>query len=1481
MSKNPAQYDILLERVSDNRISGELNRSFQDINDTDTHALSKSLKTNNSLQALYLGWNEIGATGAQNLAESLADNGSLQTLVLCNNDIGDQGAQDLAKNLASNTALSVLDLSSNNITDEGAETLAQLLETGENTTLVELNLEGNTISILILKRINICLERNRKLAFKALVDRIRNNQLIPGDINEDGVLDLREKELTDADAQALGLALATNTTVKRLDITNNNNIGTEGAKKLIEGLKDNKTLSSLEIHYIKDSKGEFIKTLADVLETNTTLLPLEVEGVEYSDIDDESLIALIDVLETNPTLTRSEFASFLDEDSDSDTDEEHTNPDKVVLKKINNYSIFNTAKDLLRIRREGFTEILGYLEYLDEMDFGSFGFNDTSIQTIAKKLEHNTIVKHLNVKDSYIKDTGVQALAEMLQTNKTLTRLDVSESRISPEGAKILAKALTTNNTLTHLDIRKNRISTEGVLALVAMLETNTSLTTIDIDTHGMDKTIRKETEKKIKNYLARNRELAFNAFLGRIGNNQLTSEDMTEEGELLLIGRKLTDTHIQALAKALSTNTTVKRIYLDNKEITDTGLRSLASTLQTNNTVTYLNLSNNNISDEGAQALVKMLETNTSITTLNLRKNNIKKSTLASIDLCLDFNRNLAFKALTKRIGNNQLTTEDMFRKGKLDLTDKKLTDDDAQSLAKSLTTNTTVKYLNIGKHSIGDKGAQALADMLETNTTLAYVDINNINVTDRTVLKKIYGYLMRNHTLVFNDLLKRISSNQLTSEDIDKQGRLVLNTQHLNNTESEFLANALATNTTVKKLYFPYSQIGNTGALALAKILETRQNTTLTKISFEDDSIDYSISSSIEQHLAFNRFLERIKKNVLTPEDIDKNGVLQLQDKKLTYADIAMLIEALPQYTPVTSLKLPGKPFLSPKEAKVLEKAFQQRKAVLLGKIKAPTSSLFSLEKPVPSLGNNHVTPTQPNTLQTRVQTLENNHVTPTQHNALQESHEVLEKEHKTLQESHEVLLQKSKTQALALQQLQVVVNTPKVNQLLAVRIAQFQSTLKTLEQQDITPELKEQMALLKQEVKRLEASKADQKGVTESFQAMQGAITGLEDDLTQALTSELKAVWQSMDDTTKGQRQNKTALKVAERHLKNMRTLMQVHTAQLATLSDPSKLQEFKDPELSVALADPKAQEYYHNIIAGLNQIYLAAMISKTPHFTPEPKRSKYFFKFLKVVGKAVPVAGDYLDIVTIIGEIAAQKMTERELNHFAALASSPEQMTEIAKTVARTLVLHTTETPDRNLCKKQLNRMLKAVFKNKLKDSEGKDEIVNALVQAANPEIKLKKQAAKGTATSPVLLAAFAKPLNTPVALGQTVALQPNRDSDMEGKIERFTARNRASIFSDPTVALSFDDKADIEGSLNRSLHKRAATDTRFWKDLRNPSNERYIRKYFRTHIAKQFKGKVVDNMQPAQIDELTQQLTAELAKALVQQQTAPRPKLLAI
>jgi len=102
-----------------------------------------NLHLHGSPDGLDLNNKHIGDEGAKVLADALRTNTSLERLYLWNTGIGDDGAKALAAVLASNTHLKDISLGGNRIGDEGGKALAAALRT--NTTLQLFYLGNNRI----------------------------------------------------------------------------------------------------------------------------------------------------------------------------------------------------------------------------------------------------------------------------------------------------------------------------------------------------------------------------------------------------------------------------------------------------------------------------------------------------------------------------------------------------------------------------------------------------------------------------------------------------------------------------------------------------------------------------------------------------------------------------------------------------------------------------------------------------------------------------------------------------------------------------------------------------------------------------------------------------------------------------------------------------------------------------------------------------------------------------------------------------------------------------------------------------------------------------------------------------------------------------------------------------------------------------------------------------------------------------------------
>ncbi|KAL3673636.1 hypothetical protein V7S43_001335 [Phytophthora oleae] len=149
---------------------------------------------------------------------------------------------------------------------------------------------------------------------------------------------------------------------------------------------------------------------------------------------------------------------------------------------------------------------------------------------------------------------------------------------------------------------------------------------------------------------------------------------------------------------------------------------------------------------------------------------------------------------------------------------------------VARSLSTNHTVRKLFIRDHAIGDDGAIALSKMLCNNTTLEYLDLYGNNIGDRgaeALAQALYGH----------DSLKYlyVRSNVITDRG------------------AEALAQAIRCNCTIKSLELVHNRITKVGAHALLEALDV--NFHLETLNLKANPVPEFVAGQLAAALARNR--------------------------------------------------------------------------------------------------------------------------------------------------------------------------------------------------------------------------------------------------------------------------------------------------------------------------------------------------------------------------------------------------------------------------------------------------------------------------------------------------------------------------------------------------------------------------------------------------------------------------------------------------
>ena len=248
----------------------------------------------------------FGSEAAEIIAEAMKYNTSVTDLRLGNN-ICDGGVEQLSYMLGYNRTLKVLDLSGNSsITARGVTFLADALKT--NTTLTTLILSKTNVKQKACVALSSMLAVNKTLTtldvscnnigdrgVKALFKFIRKSSLT--------TLSIANNIITSAGANVLAEALRDDTTLTSIDISNNN-FDTKGIRALLDsGLQYNRGLRKLSISNNGISLTGAI-VLANFMETNNTIEELDVSSNNFNS---EVIIAFMRMLLINKTLTNVNF----------------------------------------------------------------------------------------------------------------------------------------------------------------------------------------------------------------------------------------------------------------------------------------------------------------------------------------------------------------------------------------------------------------------------------------------------------------------------------------------------------------------------------------------------------------------------------------------------------------------------------------------------------------------------------------------------------------------------------------------------------------------------------------------------------------------------------------------------------------------------------------------------------------------------------------------------------------------------------------------------------------------------------------------------------------------------------------------------------------------------------------------------------------------------------------------------------------------
>ncbi|XP_042605926.1 protein NLRC5-like isoform X5 [Cyprinus carpio] len=426
---------------------------------------------------------------------------------------------------------------------------------------------------------------------------------------------LNDCNLTDKSCPALATLLGSDTSLKELNI-NNNNLQDSGVKEICSGLKTLKC--ELEILRLSNCSinEEGYKALASALRSNPSHL-IELD-LTRNNPGQSGVKELIDLLQDGHcTLKTIRFlkSPAAQEACDHLTEVLGKNP--LLLKEL------DLSEN--KLGKPYWEELSALLmdshSKVEKIILNNCKLKEKSCSALASVLSSKTILKEVNLNNSHLPDSGVKEICEGLKNPVCeLKILKLSDCSINEEGYKALASALRSNPShLIELDLTGNDPGQSGVKDLIDLLhDPNCQLKTLRLlQNPSAVEACQYVTEVVGENPLLL-REL-------NLSKHELRDEQVNQIAALLqdkhckleklmMHDCGITEKNCSALASVLRSNTSLKELDISKNNLQDSGVKKLQNGLEnTNCTLKKLRLSGCCITEEGYKALASALSSNPS----------------------------------------------------------------------------------------------------------------------------------------------------------------------------------------------------------------------------------------------------------------------------------------------------------------------------------------------------------------------------------------------------------------------------------------------------------------------------------------------------------------------------------------------------------------------------------------------------------------------------------------------------------------------------------------------------------------------------------------------------------------------------------------------------------------------------------------------------------------------------------------------------
>ena len=406
----------------------ELDLTGSELDADDCSTLATTLSASSCrLAVLNIDKAGIGAEGAHVLAAALEANATLTSISMQRNGLGRKGGRALGEALSNNSSVTHLDLSLNDIGPQGGLAFAEALRT-----------PGGRLASLVMVRCGLGPDGGRALGAALEV----NTSLTR--------LDVTQNDLGTSGGIAFGAALATNTTLSSLTFTFNRiGFGLErSVGALAQSLRSNSSLERLCL--AQNELGALGgRILGDALEANRGLRHL---SLARNELGDEGGAAVAKAIGSHPSLTS---LSVSDNDlgaaggafsqaittcaslTSLDCSKNKLGPDEgsslgaaLLGRPATSPPLsLNLSRNRVQHGAVSIAEALNACTALGELDLSENDLGADFGCALGSALRHNTSLRLLRLARNHLEDDA--GLFEALADSKSLTEADLSSNAIA------------------------------------------------------------------------------------------------------------------------------------------------------------------------------------------------------------------------------------------------------------------------------------------------------------------------------------------------------------------------------------------------------------------------------------------------------------------------------------------------------------------------------------------------------------------------------------------------------------------------------------------------------------------------------------------------------------------------------------------------------------------------------------------------------------------------------------------------------------------------------------------------------------------------------------------------------------------------------------------------------------------------------------------------------------------------------------------